>query len=226
MQNKLEQKVFFTSDLHFHHQNIMKFSPTFRPFNSVDEMNEYLIEYWNNTVGENDIVYNLGDFSFSPNLDRIVNILKRLNGEHHFILGNHDPIIEEKRVIFLNTKKADGKPLFSSIQDYKRVKLASGKMAMLFHYPIWEWQDCHKGAYMLHGHIHDRVADVGGKIINVGFDLHGKFLTEQDLDFYLASLPKKNHFGGENGYQPVADIEQNSRNLKVYLQPSNRKELY
>lgn len=218
------QKIFFTSDLHFHHQNIMKFSPTFRAFSSVDEMNEKLITYWNETVSSQDIVYNLGDLSFSSKFDKIISILHRLNGEHHFIFGNHDPLIEEKRELLLTQKKADGHPLLSSIQDYKRVKLSNGKMAMLFHYPIFEWQDCHKGAYMLHGHIHDRVAHMAGKILNVGFDLHGKFLTEEDIEYYLSDLPKKNHFGGlENEYQTVRDLIQNQRNLKAYLYPSNRK---
>lgn len=53
--------IFFTSDTHFGHNNIIKLSN--RPFSSVEEMNEGLIERWNDVVGAEDIVYHLGDFS-------------------------------------------------------------------------------------------------------------------------------------------------------------------
>ena len=52
-------KTFFTSDLHFGHENVIKFDE--RPFNSVEEMDEELIKRWNNKVGKGDIVYVLGD---------------------------------------------------------------------------------------------------------------------------------------------------------------------
>ena len=53
------QKVWFTSDLHLGHRNVIRFCD--RPFKDEKEMGEKLIENWNNTVGENDIVFVLGD---------------------------------------------------------------------------------------------------------------------------------------------------------------------
>ena len=52
-------KVFFTSDTHFYHGNIIRFCN--RPFKDVEMMNETIIANWNNTIGQDDIVFHLGD---------------------------------------------------------------------------------------------------------------------------------------------------------------------
>lgn len=53
-------RVFFTSDTHFNHTNIIRFCE--RPFERVDEMNEKLIDNWNSVVSPEDFVFHLGDF--------------------------------------------------------------------------------------------------------------------------------------------------------------------
>ena len=55
-------KIFFTSDTHFGHKNILKYCD--RPFESVSVMNEALIENWNKVVDENSLIFHLGDFNF------------------------------------------------------------------------------------------------------------------------------------------------------------------
>lgn len=79
--------VFLTSDLHFYHERIISLCN--RPFDSVEEMNEKLIENWNSVVGKNDIVFNLGDFCWGGTT-KWNSILERLNGHQYLILGNHD----------------------------------------------------------------------------------------------------------------------------------------
>jgi calcineurin-like phosphoesterase family protein len=54
--------IFFTGCTHFGHANIIKLAQ--RPFASIEEMNEVLVERWNSTVGSDDTVYHLGDFSW------------------------------------------------------------------------------------------------------------------------------------------------------------------
>jgi calcineurin-like phosphoesterase family protein len=80
-------EAFFTSDHHFGHKNILNYEKEARPFSSVEEMNEVMIERWNNVVHRNDIVYHLGDFAFGKHN---IQIAERLNGKKRLILGNHD----------------------------------------------------------------------------------------------------------------------------------------
>lgn len=81
------QNVFMISDMHFGHQNIMKYEN--RPFANVDEMDSTIINNWNNTVKKDDKVFVLGDVSFY-NKEKTTEIIKKLNGYKFLILGNHD----------------------------------------------------------------------------------------------------------------------------------------
>ena len=80
-------KVFFTSDTHFYHGNIIRFCN--RPFKDVEMMNETIISNWNNTVGQDGIVFHLGDFCLGGSAEWS-KILDRLNGKIYLIMGNHD----------------------------------------------------------------------------------------------------------------------------------------
>ena len=190
-------QIYFTSDLHFSHKNIAKFCPQFRPAApTLEELDEYMIARWNETVQPEDTVYNLGDVSFAHDLKKIEAVLRRLNGQHHLILGNHDDLISRNKKRFLDTPKADGNPMLSSIRSYQKIKLPEiNNTLILFHYPINEWDGCHKGWYHLYGHLHDRLAPLPGRALNVGFDLHGRFLSPQDIDTLLRPLPAVSHFG-------------------------------
>ncbi len=81
--------IWFTSDLHFNHLNILKYEAASRPFANITEMNEALIANWNSVVKENDTVYVLGDF-FMGQPDSVQSILDRLNGRVILVRGNHD----------------------------------------------------------------------------------------------------------------------------------------
>ena len=78
-------KRFFTSDMHLHHENIIRYSD--RPFKNAEEMNEEIIRRFNERVKSEDIVYDLGDRLFKG---KDKNILNRLNGKIIHICGNHD----------------------------------------------------------------------------------------------------------------------------------------
>lgn len=81
------QNIFFTSDTHFWHSNIIKYCK--RPFSSVEEMNDVIINNWNSIVKKNDIVFHLGDFGFCDS-KKFSDIIKKLNGKIYLITGNHD----------------------------------------------------------------------------------------------------------------------------------------
>lgn len=79
--------IFFTSDTHFGHSKIIDYCK--RPFSSIEEHDKALIQNWNNTVGQDDTVFHLGDFAYG-NSQFIANIIKQLNGNIILIKGNHD----------------------------------------------------------------------------------------------------------------------------------------
>jgi len=85
--NSHEQKIWFTSDTHFGHANIIKFCG--RPFVDVEQMNKQLIKRWNEQVGKDDIVFHLGDFIFGGS-ELFESIISQLNGHIYWVFGNHD----------------------------------------------------------------------------------------------------------------------------------------
>ena len=158
---------YYTSDLHFGHKNIIKYED--RPFNSTEEMDEYLIYKWNNKVNKNDEVYILGDFGFVSGT-RANELLDRLNGRKFLIRGNHDHS-------FLKDKSFD-QTKFEWIKDYASIR-DGDKVICMFHYPIAVWDRQHHGSIHLYGHVHSNkdnhhplLLELGDNAINVGCDVH------------------------------------------------------
>lgn len=86
-ESKSTDNIWFTSDTHFWHQNIIKYCD--RPWTTAEEMTEEMISRWNSVVGENDEVFHLGDFSFG-NRAKVESVFRRLNGKIDLVMGNHD----------------------------------------------------------------------------------------------------------------------------------------
>lgn len=79
--------TFFISDTHFSHKSILNFEA--RPYSSIEEMDEAMIQNWNSTVRDDSVIYHLGDFCLS-NQERHIEIIKQLKGKIMLIKGNHD----------------------------------------------------------------------------------------------------------------------------------------
>lgn len=80
-------KIYFTSDTHYNHYNIINYCN--RPFESVFQMNETMIDRWNRVVNNEDTVYHLGDFAMGNKIF-VPQIVERLQGKIILIAGNHD----------------------------------------------------------------------------------------------------------------------------------------
>ena len=165
-----KQKIFFTSDLHFNHAAIMKFCN--RPFASVEEMNEKLIENWNNVVQPDSTVFHLGDFAWGHNW---MPILNRLNGHKILIMGNHD---------FKNKDSIAFKKGFDYVCQQLYINIEHRKV-ILNHCPML----CYGGTYrvdsdkvyQLFGHVHSGPYNTE---LNAGLDierLHNLFPTQYDV---------------------------------------------
>lgn len=162
----MEKNIWFTSDSHFCHNRIVEYAN--RPWLQENNTSE-LIERWNARVGLMDDVYSLGDFAFiyPKKLDQLVDIIKQLNGNIHFIRGNHCDkrtwqLLEDHGVIHA-----------AWIKDYHEMKV-QGQDIVLSHYPMEVWRNSHHGSWMLHGHCHGSLPP-RGKRLDVGIDNHPDF---------------------------------------------------
>lgn len=80
-------QVWFTADTHFGHRNILTLGSG-RPFSTIEEHDEALVERWNEVVRPQDTVWHLGDVALSlPHVERCV---PQLNGHKYLVAGNHD----------------------------------------------------------------------------------------------------------------------------------------
>lgn len=171
-------KIFFTSDTHFGHANIIKYCN--RPFASIEEMNAKMIQMWNERVQPGDTVYHLGDFAMGQKHN--VHIRKQLNGKVILIKGNHDRKDE--------VMKDAG---FDEIHRNLILEL-DGLKLYLAHIPIhlpdpterWYPSELTQKPseaydYFLCGHVHQQWKRQG-KTINVGVDVSNFMpLTLQEL---------------------------------------------
>lgn len=128
-------EVWFTSDTHFGHKNILEYEKEARPFETVEEMNETLISNWNDTVRPKDIVWHLGDFAFGRSH---VELAGRLNGRKRLIMGNHD--VYNNSVYLVYFEKLFG------VHYWKR--------CVLSHIPIHVGNLGSRAFLNVHGHLH------------------------------------------------------------------------
>jgi len=157
-------KLFFTSDHHFGHKNIIKFSK--RPFADVNEMNEVLIQKWNEKVSSEDEVYYLGDLALcSPG--KLRKILDRLNGKIYLISGNHEEAAHACQERFEWIK--DYHELVVKDDEHERGE----QLIVLFHYAMRVWNVSHWGSYHLYGHTHGELPDnPTSRSFDIGVDCH------------------------------------------------------
>ena len=135
-------KTYFISDLHFGHINILSYDN--RPFRTIEEHDEALINNWNSVVGADDTVWVLGDFSWYG-AEKTIEIFNRLNGIKKLCIGNHDhKLLNDMRVW----------RLFKEVCDYKELRI--GKTGIvLCHYPIPCYNKHLYGWTHFYGHVHN-----------------------------------------------------------------------
>jgi calcineurin-like phosphoesterase family protein len=177
-------RAFVTSDIHFGHTNILKYCN--RPFNSVQHMNETLIQNWNETVTPQDIVFILGDLCMGK-LDDTLPLVQRLNGHKRLIPGNHD------RCWTGHNNKPDKQTHWENQYTTVGIQILPNEIitnlfgilpepALLCHFPYQgdrtdperytEHRPVDTGKFLLHGHVHD-LWRANGFQFNVGVDVNG-----------------------------------------------------
>ncbi len=159
----------FTSDTHFGHANIIRYSN--RPYKSVDEMDDALIRNINALVKADDTFWHLGDFCFGPResnafFRKAKSYRDRINCRNIILIwGNHDPNptwreSESFRRLFM--------------EDYMlRITKINGQRISLCHYSMKIWDKSHHGAWHLYGHSHGSLPDDPNSLsFDCGVDCH------------------------------------------------------
>ena len=131
--------IYYIADMHFGHTNVLRFDN--RPFPDTAQMDDTLIQNWNERVTSEDTVYVLGD-AFWKNEENSIQIMERLRGHKHLIQGNHDRV------------KGKLRPYWEGIEQYAEVN-DENRLVILSHYPILFYKNQHYGAVMLYGHVHN-----------------------------------------------------------------------
>jgi len=191
--------IWFTSDTHFYHYNIIKYCN--RPWETVAEMNEALVNNINFYVHPNDRLYHLGDFLPFPlersnYIEEVRKCRDKINCHNIcYIYGNHEPLFND----LLDSK------LFSWVKQYYELKHNKQRF-VLFHYPIESWNWKNHGSIHLHGHIHSNNPITGYNRIDIGVDAHIYDPVHIDTVLDLANISRDIIFkertnNGKNKYQ-------------------------
>jgi calcineurin-like phosphoesterase family protein len=134
--------IYFISDTHFNHTNILEYSN--RPFSSIEEMDNKIINNWNNTISQNDTVYHLGDFCIGdPN-----RYLQKLNGNIIRLKGSHDKNIQQPYILVIAPKNL--------LDEY-----GNQRTIVLCHYSMRSWPLSHYASWCLFGHHHNKLEPYG-----------------------------------------------------------------
>lgn len=127
----MSRNIWFISDTHFGHGNVIQSAN--RPFSSVEEMDQVMIERWNALVKPEDLVWHLGDVAMNTKYG--ISILRKLNGTKRLIAGNHDEI-----------PRICAAGVFQKVRESHKL----GPGVLMTHRPV-VWTE----GVNLHGHIHD-----------------------------------------------------------------------
>ena len=161
-------QTWFTSDHHFGHKNIIGYCD--RPFDSVEEMNEALVENWNRLVQSIDTVVYLGDFSLKSAI--MEQFAPRLNGRKILVAGNHNSCHPSNHSGHWKNVALYRKYFDEVVDEYEWQEF------LLHHMPYYddedhrfpEYRPFNNGKILLHGHVHQRWI-TNGPQINVGVDV-------------------------------------------------------
>ncbi|EDP76034.1 metallophosphoesterase family protein [Hydrogenivirga sp. 128-5-R1-1] len=174
--------IYFISDTHLYHTNIIKLNPLVRK----PHFEELILEELERTLSDGDILYHLGDFTwqlYDP--EGFLERWKELRGKKVLLMGNHDHRFGDAIL----------GEFFDEVHEFSLVLEAGGLKVLLSHYPALdlrterfperqrrvEEEFFERGCDLLiHGHVHynggapmcgcDRK---GIPCLNVNVELHG-----------------------------------------------------
>lgn len=189
----MSQRIFFISDTHFNHVNIMKYCN--REFKSIEEMNKVIIRNWNATVRKDDVVYFLGDFCLGG-ADQIEIFAKQLNGRKRMVCGNHD--------------KSPALYLAAGFEEVSRNTIIVDEFFIASHKPVFLNE---KIPYVnIHGHIHNTeqvLFNTDGK--NLYYNVSVEMINYTPIDFEVI----KEYYNSKGLENAILDNKKNEDRIKA-----------
>lgn len=148
------EKVFFTSDTHFHHANILNFCH--RPWGDIRVHDSALIQNWNRKVPKDGVVFLLGDFIMTSSIEWTKQLINQLNGTIYLVMGNHDYQNRLSRQVI--------RDLFENrVYDIIEITFHDYYRFIMCHYPMLYWR---RGSYHLHGHVHSGPTSTAKEVVS------------------------------------------------------------
>lgn len=150
-----EAEHYFSSDYHWGHTNVLEYDK--RPFETIEDHDNYIMECHNKIVRPTDHFWFLGDLFLGKDINDAELMLRDMNGIKHFIKGNHD--------------HSDTIDLYKAVGIYHGEQVTiviDGQKIILNHCKMYVWPNSHHGSWNVHGHSHGTLDKVPwGKSIDV-----------------------------------------------------------
>lgn len=187
--------IYFSSDLHFGHKNILTYTKRGEVWSSVEDMNEGIVQNINSVVKPEDTLYLLGDTLFCKKRDLAefaAKTIGRLNGHKFLIRGNHDYF----------THKEEFSKYFHWIRDYSELKVNdtdanNGKTQkiVMCHFPLLVWNDGAHGAFHCHGHSHSSLDELNRTTTRLDVGIDAEFSNYLPLSYeQIKEIMKKKSY--------------------------------
>lgn len=189
-----EQNIYFVSDLHLGHNK--PFVVQARGFTNVIEHNKFIIDNINQHVGENDILFNLGDFALYSDTVQVTDYFNRINCKNiYYVWGNHEG--STTQIYHEAVKEQYGKydievyPLtwnnVTFIGNYSKIRVGK-KETTLSHFAPRLWDKSHHGTFAICGHSHGSFPEILpshsiNKVVDVGVDVALTYFDRQKVVF-------------------------------------------
>lgn len=187
----------FTSDLHVGHLRINELAQ--RPFSSVDEMDQAIVDRWNSVVSTQDIVYVLGDVALGK-IDLSLARISQMNGHKVLVPGNHDRVFSGNKSAYIQRFWPVYHRVFSQIwPEQSLFMMRSGRVVRLCHFPLYGDSGVNdryvdkrppvSRTPLLHGHTHRKEKISGPLSFHVGVDAHDFTpVSEDEIEAWLTTI--------------------------------------
>lgn len=187
-----QDEIFWTSDLHFHHSDVIKFCD--RPFIDVDHMNQTLIHNWNSVIQPEQTIIINGDLALTGSVDKIKELIDALNGIKIQIYGNHCLQNRHDREVISSLFSQSHHQLIIHVND---IDAHQGKQLIFnSHYPTISWPAQSRDSWHTHGHIHSTNDSTKSSMDDITFQLYKQMkLKSYDVgvdnnQYFPVSYPK------------------------------------